>query len=136
MEGRSAGAIRKIVHSLIHFPRSRKEGAPGETGWQALLDENPDEHLELPADPRLTKLDDAIKRRYLQKLHPEDAVVEIFSENPEDFSPAVGLSLQTNLIRFRAEVRENGSVRLFVLPEDESRTREIVREIIEGKPPE
>ena len=83
-----------------------------------LLDEDPDEHFELPADPRLIELDDAAKRAYLRKFHPEDAVVEVFSENPENYSSAVRLSLQTNLIHFRAEVLHDGSVRLFVLPED------------------
>jgi hypothetical protein len=81
-------------------------------------------------------MDEAAKRTYLRKLHPEDAVVEIFSENPENYSSTVKLSLQTNLIRFRAEVPGDGSVKLFVLPEDESRAREIVREIREGKPPD
>jgi hypothetical protein len=101
-----------------------------------LLDTNPDEIFELPTDPRLTVQDDATKRAYLRKLHPEDAVVEIFSENPANYSSFVKLSLQTNLIRFRAEVTGDGSVKLFVLPEDESRAREIAREIREGKPPE
>ena len=101
-----------------------------------LLDENLEEIFELPPDPRLTELDEAAKRTYLRKLHSEDAVVEIFSENPENYSSTVKLSLQTNLIRFRAEVPGDGSVKLFVLPEDESRAREIVREIREGKPPE
>jgi len=101
-----------------------------------LLDENPDEIFELPPDPRLTVQDDEAKRAYLRKFHPEDAVVEIFSENPEDYSSTVRLSLQTNLIRFRAEVLRDGTVRLFVLPEDETRAREIVREVTEGKPPE
>ena len=101
-----------------------------------LLDEDPDEIFELPLDPRLTKLDEAAKRTYLRKLRPEDAVAEIFSENPENYSSTVKLSLQTNLIRFRAEALGDGSVKLFVLPEDESRAREIVREIREGKPPE
>lgn len=101
-----------------------------------LLEENPDEIFELPADPRLTQQNEAAKRAYLRKLHPEDAVVEIFSENPENYSSTVKLSLQTNLIRFRAETPGDGSVKLFVLPEDEWHAREIVREIREGKPPD
>lgn len=102
----------------------------------ALLDENPDENFELPPDPRLTVQDDAAKRVYLRKFHPEEAVVDVFSENPQNWSSTVKLSLQTNLIRFRTEVLDDGSVKLFVLPEDESRAREIIREIKEGKPPE
>jgi len=101
---------------------------------QQLLNEKPEEIFELPADPRLTVQDDAAKRAYLRKFHPEDAIVEIFSENHKNYSSAVKLSLQTNLIHFRAEVLDDGSAKLFVLPEDESRAREIVREIKEGKP--
>jgi hypothetical protein len=103
---------------------------------QQLLNENPDEIVELPPDPRLTEQDDAVKRTFLRELHPEDAVVEIFSKNPKDESSIVELSLQTNLIRFRSDLQDDGTVKLFVLPEDESRAREIVREIKEGKPPE
>jgi hypothetical protein len=100
------------------------------------LDENPDEIFEFPADTRLTVQDDAAKRAYLRKFHPEDVIVEIFSENPENYSCAVKLSLQTKLIHFRAEVLNDGSAKLFVLPEDESRARDIVREIRDGKPPD
>jgi hypothetical protein len=103
---------------------------------QQLVKENPDEIVELPPDPRRTKQDDAVKRNYLRRLHPDDAIIEIFSTNPKDESSMVELSLRTNLIRFRRELQDDGTVRLFVLPEDESRAREIIREIEEGKPPE
>ena len=99
------------------------------------MTENPEGIFELPADPRLTVMDDAARQTYLREFHPEDAVAEISSENPENHSHTVKLSLQTNLIRFRAEVLDDGSVKLFVLPEDESRAREIVSEIKECKPP-
>jgi hypothetical protein len=41
-----------------------------------LLDENPDEIVELSPDPRLTEQDDAARRTYLRELHPDDALVE------------------------------------------------------------
>jgi hypothetical protein len=100
------------------------------------LNENPDEIVELSPDARLTEQDDEARRTYLRELHPEDAVVEILSKKREDESSIVELSLDTNLIRFRSELQDDGTVKLFVLPEDESRAREIVREIEEGKPPE
>jgi hypothetical protein len=111
---------------------------PHSLGDQArpLLNENPDETIELSPDPRLTEQDDVARRTYLRELHPEDAVVEILSKKREDESSIVELSLDTNLIRFRSERQDDGTVKLFVLPEDESRAREIVREIKEGKPPE
>jgi hypothetical protein len=113
----------KVPHSLCDQARQ-------------LLNENPDEIVELSPDPRLTEQDDAARRTYLRKLHPEDAVVEILSKKREDQSSIVELSLDTNVIRFRSERQDDGTVKLFVLPEDESRAREIVREIKEGKPPE
>jgi hypothetical protein len=113
----------KVPHSLCDQARQ-------------LLNENPDEIVELSPDPRLTEQDGAARRTYLRELHPEDAVVEILSKKREDESSIVELSLDTNLIRFRSEGQDDGTVKLFVLPEDESRAREIVREIKEGKPPE
>ena len=101
-----------------------------------LLNENPDEIVELSPDPRLTEQDDAARRTYLRELHPDDALVEILSKKRGGESSIVELSLDTNLIRFRSERQDDGTVKLFVLPEDESRAREIVREIKEGKPPE
>jgi hypothetical protein len=113
----------KVPHSLCDQARQ-------------LLNENPDEIVELSPDPRLTEQDGAARRTYLRELHPEDAVVEILSKKREDESSIVELSLDTNVIRFRSERQDDGTVKLFVLPEDESRAREIVREIKEGKPPE
>jgi hypothetical protein len=113
----------KVPHSLCGRARQ-------------LSNENSDEIVELSPDPCLTEQDDATRRTYLRKLHSEDAVVEILSKKREDESSIVELSLDTNLIRFRSERQDDGTVKLFVLPEDESRAREIVREINEGKPPE
>jgi hypothetical protein len=74
-------------------------------------------------------------RAYLKQWYPEDATVRIWQRNSEDdYSSGVERALTENLIHFRSvsdgkEVRE-----LFVLPEDESRARRIVREIEEGLP--
>jgi hypothetical protein len=114
----------------IKVPHSLRDQA------RQLLNENPDEIVELAPDPRLTKQDDAAKGNYLKELHTADAIVEIFSKKRADDSSIVELSLDTNLIRFKSERQDDGTVKLFVLPEDESRAREIVREIREGKPPE
>jgi hypothetical protein len=45
------------------------------------------------------------------------------------------MSFRENEIRFRADEQENEK-QLFVLPQDESRAREIVREISEATPGE
>jgi hypothetical protein len=70
-----------------------------------LLNENPDEIVELSPDARLTEQDDAARRTYLRELRSEDAVVEILSKKREDESSIVELSLDTNLIRFRSNDR-------------------------------
>jgi len=46
----------------------------------------------------------------------------------------VELSLNANEIHTRWETRDDKSV-LFVLPQDEVRAREIIREIVEATPP-
>lgn len=45
------------------------------------------------------------------------------------------MALRENLIHYRLQRAENGAWRLFVLPEDEPRAREILREIERGEPP-
>ena len=66
---------------------------------------------------------------------PEDAIVEVWSGDTRRQGETVELSLRENSIRFRAEARR-GQLRIFVIPEDEAKAREIVREIVEGVPPE
>lgn len=65
---------------------------------------------------------------------PEDANVEVWRGNSND-SWMLEMSLKENEIHFRSET-ENEVRQLFVVPEDETRTREIIREILEGTPPE
>jgi hypothetical protein len=45
-------------------------------------------------------------------------------------------SLRENFIRLRESSSPNGSKQIFVMPDDESRARGIVREIEEGIPPQ
>jgi hypothetical protein len=72
---------------------------------------------------------------YLRKWRPDDANVEVWSQNASDTSSIVKLSLTENLIHFRLERGKNGTLKFFVLPEDEYRAREILREIENGDPP-
>jgi|HubBroStandDraft_6_1064221.scaffolds.fasta_scaffold345108_1 hypothetical protein len=67
--------------------------------------------------------------------HPEDATVEIWSAESAEPVDMLGSSLRENQIHFRF-TQTGGKHRLFVLPEDETRAREIVREVVEGVPPE
>ncbi len=66
--------------------------------------------------------------------YPEDASVEIWEGEQAEMGELLRASLGENRIHARvAEAR--GKLRLFVLPEDETRAREIVREVIEGAAP-
>jgi hypothetical protein len=100
-----------------------------------------DEREAPPADseeslPRDDSPPDAEVRNdsYLKPWYPEDATVEIWSQNGDDISGSVVMALKENLIHHRLD-RHDGVSKVFVLPEDEPRAREIVREITEGEPP-
>ena len=67
--------------------------------------------------------------------YPEDASVEVWSSDYLSPGNVIALSLSENLIRCRFDKKE-GKNAIFVLPEDEARAREIVREVLEGAPPE
>ena len=71
---------------------------------------------------------------YLEHWYPEDATVEIWAQDGEDISSGVRMALKENLVHCRWE-RQDGVCKAFVLPADESRAREIVLEIREGRPP-
>jgi hypothetical protein len=48
----------------------------------------------------------------------------------------IDLVLRENHILFRVDDHEDGTRHLFVRPEDESRAKEIVREVVDAEPPE
>jgi hypothetical protein len=55
--------------------------------------------------------------------------------DPADWHKAIEMSLLEHDIPMRWETQDE-KPQLFVLPEDEQRAKEIVREILEGQPPE
>ncbi len=67
--------------------------------------------------------------------HPEDETVEIWSAESAELVDMLGSALRENQIHFRF-TQTGGKHKLLILPEDETRAREIVREIVEGVPPE
>jgi hypothetical protein len=67
--------------------------------------------------------------------YPEDASVEVWSSAYLHPGEIVAMSLKENLIQHRFD-RAEGKNAIFVLPGDEERAREIVREVVEGVPPE
>jgi hypothetical protein len=67
--------------------------------------------------------------------YPEYATAEVWTADLPGLTDMIELSLHANEIHTRWETRDDKSA-LFVLPEDEARAREIVREIVESTPPE
>jgi len=65
----------------------------------------------------------------------EDATVEVWSGQDETLGEMISASLLENDIHSRAEEFKDSRL-VFVQPKDESRAREIVREILEASPPE
>lgn len=66
---------------------------------------------------------------------PEDATVEVWGGNKKWHGETIELSLRENRIHFRSNSKQ-GIRKVFVMPEDEARAREIVKEVVEGVPPE
>ncbi|HXY24029.1 MAG TPA: hypothetical protein VEI73_05230 [Candidatus Acidoferrum sp.] len=91
--------------------------------------------MELPAadDQAVDEIRDDSKS---EDWYPEDASVEIWSGDNRKSGQIIEMSLRENGIHFRAEAQPGLQLRIFVLPVDEARAREIVREIVEGAPPE
>jgi hypothetical protein len=73
---------------------------------------------------------------YFDPWYPEEATKEIWSRlDGDDISDGIAMALKENFIHCRLD-GDPAKRKAFVLPEDEPRAREIVRQIIEGAPPE
>jgi hypothetical protein len=72
---------------------------------------------------------------WLGPRYPEDATVEVWSgeDAHRDTKDMIEMSLHESDMLCRSE-EENGRIKVMVLPEDQTRAKEIVREIVEGKP--
>ena len=68
--------------------------------------------------------------------HPEDATVKVWEMRAVQSESVVEMSLKENRINYRSEIDEEGRKKILVMPEDEGRAKEIVREIVDGRPPE
>jgi hypothetical protein len=65
---------------------------------------------------------------------PEDATAEIWSEKIEKNTWMIESCLRENHIHARTDKLDDGSRKIFVMPDDERRAREIVREVQEANP--
>jgi hypothetical protein len=88
--------------------------------------------VELP-ERRDSKNSDA--ERDSHGLDADEPATEIWSGGEPELAEFIGASLQTNQIPFRRDARAGMQV-VYVHSEDETRAREIVREVVEGVPPE
>jgi hypothetical protein len=127
-------------HFKIAVPSSSYKQAK-ELSSRATLDftDEPEDQaiMELPDDGIITPTDAMTDDgRYTTDWYPEDATVEISSTLNKDRSSMIVSSLRENFVRLRESSLPNGAKQIFVLPDDESRAREIVREIEEGIPPQ
>ena len=78
----------------------------------------------------------ARSKSYLRDWYPEDATVRVWARDSDgDYSSAIELALKENLIHCRSDAAAHGGREIFVLPEDEIHAKEIIREVIEGRPP-
>lgn len=82
-------------------------------------------------------LRDAIQdaNEWLGPRYPEDATVEVWAGEDTSTIEIIEMSLRESDLLVRTE-KSPGHAKIYVLPEDEARAKEIVREIVEGAPPE
>jgi hypothetical protein len=117
------------------YERARRALGYEEEGDTELLeDADPDPEIELPARDDLP-VEDVHGDWNARGWYPEDATLEVWSGNPIERGSVVEMSLKENRINYRVAMESDELKRVFVMPEDEVRAREIVREIVEGDPP-
>ena len=129
----------EIAVPVVRFEKAKEVlGIQIELGEEENLpsDEEIQAVMELPDHGDLSAGEDVKPNWDPENWHEEDATVEVWSSEQLRPGDTIELSLRENLIRFRSEKQEDGSLKLFVMPEDEARAREIVREIVDGVPPE
>jgi len=68
--------------------------------------------------------------------YPADLELQIWTGSNVDALDAVGMALREHEIAYRVEVEEPDKAKIFIHPDDESRAQEIVKEVVEGQPPE
>jgi len=67
---------------------------------------------------------------------PEDLSALVWSSENIGLVGGIGLALQEHEIPYRVDTEQLGTAKIFVHPEDETRARELVQEVLEGPKPE
>lgn len=133
----AAEAHFKIAVPANFFEQANELTGPADTDDD--IDGNSEDHatIELPSDEVAGSTDTRPDRaRHSKDWYPEDATIEVTTNSGRSWSSLIISSLRENFIRCRESSGPDGSKRVFVLPEDELRVRQIVREIEEGRPSE
>jgi hypothetical protein len=104
-------------------------------GYDVRADAEDQSLTELPAEDDAPASEEADDDWDPEKWHPEDAAVEVWLEKAPENTWLVASALRENHIHARTDTLDDGSQKIFVLQSDESRAREIVEEIKEGRPP-
>jgi len=93
------------------------------------------EEVAVPLElPEFVEPSESRAARDPERWYPEDATVEIWEGDQPEMGELLAASLGENQIHARVAEAKGGH-RLLVLPEDETRAREIVRQVVEGVPP-
>jgi hypothetical protein len=66
---------------------------------------------------------------------PEDATTEVWSGKDDKIADIIEMSLRENFIHSRRDGEPREDQKIFVLPEDEPRASEIIREIVNARSP-
>ena len=69
------------------------------------------------------------------KWNPEEATLRVWSSEQSYPGEMIEMALRENQIHARFD-KKNGRNAIYVMPEDEIHALEIVKEIVEGAPPE
>jgi hypothetical protein len=120
------------IQKLLDMPLEEKlRGRPEEevpTFWDQLTWRGRRGAKE--TEPRKAKSASSARQ---ENWYPEDATAEVCQGELAEARETIEMALRENDVRMRWEM-EDGKPRLFVLPEDEEFAKQIVREILEGKP--
>ncbi len=97
------------------------------------LSKNPEAFADEPHDQAGTPME--TPGAACRDLSEQEATLEIWAGDDADFVGGLRNSLLANDIVCRTVSEPTGRLHVFVGPRDESRAREIIREIVEGVPP-
>ena len=130
----AAEAHFKIAVPLSFYKQAKELTGPDTDDFS---DKSEDQTIiELPDDGIAGSTDTRpASGRYFADWYPEDATIEVTTDSARAWSALIMNSLRENFIRCRESSSPDGSKQIFVLPDDESRARVIVREIEQRRQP-